>query len=737
MAIESYKNLQNLRVQWGARMVLYGPNGAGKSNLFEALSLLGGSSSTMWGVAGRAVQPEPGTISVVVRTGPLALPLGPHYSALSDFGGNSAYWEILGIDEGHTFAEAMACLVGTGPLGDLLAAQTARPFIRYRLESLTGLTEASECARAAAMSGEDGRADGVTFERVFSRTRCLPERPDWLIEMAESLPAPFAPLRRWLSEDEASRSPIPDLLELPSATEVPVRVIWLARERSTAEAWFDLWHAHDQGVGPALEVCSALDRLPFVGREARDLEGNAAFWLVIAALHSAEGFLGSMMPALQINYDDETVASLSFRPSALDDGHYLEWRLGNQYSLDRFSSGERAWVDESLLEATVHLEELTIRNSWRAMWMDGLTDDGIVDLVAEIEPRLVDRTAESDSWSPHQINPVLSQVDRLLPTPESAFGDEVGVSGAFLSRRIFLEKMPTLLEPPAVVRLFDEPERHLHPDAQRRVSRALEVASPLAQVAIATHSHLFLGRPGWEHLHVSPTPEGVVSTRFSVAELDLTHALTRQMGLTRGELLSRFGFVLFVEGKVDEAFLTGRYGDVFADGGVLILPISGIDEVKSLGELHLIGKLLDVGAGVLADHVRIGRLTGAPPSDLTKEELALRDLRTMLQRRQLDLQMFGLERVDIIAYLDEDVIRRDAPDFPGWAAIQERSRSDRSIGFKKHAAEAAGVHRVGISMVRRIASVMADENIAPPGDLPSVVAQIIKAATVAVPTVGP
>lgn len=81
------------------------------------------------------------------------------------------------------------------------------------------------------------------------------------------------------------------------------------------------------------------------------------------------------------------------------------------------------------------------------------------------------------------------------------------------------------------------------------------------------------------------------------------------MGLDHGELLVWTRYVLFVEGAADEAVLTALYGSRLRHAGITILPIGGIDEAASLAELRLVGEVLDVGFGVLADHTRTQRLS--------------------------------------------------------------------------------------------------------------------------------
>ena len=137
--------------------------------------------------------------------------------------------------------------------------------------------------------------------------------------------------------------------------------------------------------------------------------------------------------------------------------------------------------------------------------------------------------------------------------------------------------------------------------------------------------------------------------------------------MTGGELLTRFRYILFVEGRADEAVLRGLYGPLFDDVGILILPISGIDEVKSLAELKIVGQLMDVGCGLLADHARRAQIDKQAKGRRTKEEQAFMELRRLLRPRGRKMDFFGLEQEDIIAYLGEDELASATPTFKTWS----------------------------------------------------------------------
>lgn len=99
------------------------------------------------------------------------------------------------------------------------------------------------------------------------------------------------------------------------------------------------------------------------------------------------------------------------------------------------------------------------------------------------------------------------------------------------------------MRPHLTVRVFDEPEAHLHPAAQRQIATALERLRLRGDhVVITSHGPHFLGVPGWRLVHAQTTAEGSTLSVLSPEDLDARKALAGQMGLTRGELLAHIAY---------------------------------------------------------------------------------------------------------------------------------------------------------------------------------------------------
>ncbi len=114
--------------------------------------------------------------------------------------------------------------------------------------------------------------------------------------------------------------------------------------------------------------------------------------------------------------------------------------------------------------------------------------------------------------------------------------------------------------------------------------------------------------------------------------------------------------------------------------------------------------------GILGDNVDRQRIGSGAAS--TYEERATLRLLQEARRSGKVVSPFGLLRRDILDYLDDDVCRTEAPDFPGWVeAVRVWNQGGCRTPFKSFVTEQFGlrldrntVHRlaVGTALVRRV-----------------------------------
>ena len=534
VAVERYKNLERVRVEWGPRVAVYGQNGSGKTNLLEAIALALGSRATTWQLADRAVLPLPGSIAITMRTTARQLPIPPVLSLrngekigtatgpaserrLFDSG---VFWEALGVERGENWSGALHSGILDARLARLLAAQETAPIIRYRLQAVEGLKEARDCDRGRPDDGSRDPAD-VTFSRRFARTLCLwkDDVADWLVEMAPELPDSFAPFRRWLAEPTDVRSPVADVLELPPATSAPAHVVWLQAARTDGEAYFDLRDASERAYRPLESLLMELHWM--LDSPAADygdewelaIEQQTEFILSDLAAEIVRDTVKPVTPELDTTVITDGIGAVTVFSSQ----HGTEGRLPDLDVFRRLSSGQRAWVDIGLSRAAAEIDRLgtEIGGLLTAFQFPRFTDEASgrrAELVGEIEQAALDddlEMLELGYLSTHDFKVVLSILRGHFGNPErivERLGDMLSDLGADVSAQPSLRLaaetgFEEALDRRLVIHMLDEPERHLHPIAQRQVARSLADQHDGVAVVVASHSHYFLGSPGWMHLH--------------------------------------------------------------------------------------------------------------------------------------------------------------------------------------------------------------------------------------------
>ncbi len=134
------------------------------------------------------------------------------------------------------------------------------------------------------------------------------------------------------------------------------------------------------------------------------------------------------------------------------------------------------------------------------------------------------------------------------------------------------DKKPTLV-------VVDEPERHLHPAAQREAAKWLQdfAARTNTYVVAATHSPAMLSAGGARYVHVERRRDDSVEA-IEIDAIDLRrHFVTNsRMGFDQGELLTAIEQYIVVEGEHEEIVLTAWCVDVLEKS--LICPMRGTQQ---------------------------------------------------------------------------------------------------------------------------------------------------------------
>lgn len=252
-------------------------------------------------------------------------------------------------------------------------------------------------------------------------------------------------------------------------------------------------------------------------------------------------------------------------------------------------------------------------------------------------------------------------------------------SAPFTQQAVHLEPS----DAPAV-NVADEPEAHLHPAALQSVRQWLtKLAETASTVLVATHSTALLDSTS-ELVHrvlVLRTEEGTQLRRMTGALGDELGRVSDQLGLTRGELLLMTRLALFVEGAHDQIILTEWFAGELAAAGIRVFSLRGVDNLLMLVESEIIAAL-DIRMATLSDRTSIPRVRSGKLKSRGDREIARLLHETMTAG--IEVKSVGLDRADILHYLDDQVCQQAAARFPGWeTAMAEHAHSGTRDPWKR------------------------------------------------------
>lgn len=246
--------------------------------------------------------------------------------------------------------------------------------------------------------------------------------------------------------------------------------------------------------------------------------------------------------------------------------------------------------------------------------------------------------------------------------------------------------------------LIDEPERHLHPAAQRAAARWLRrfAMNWEMTVMLATHAPAFLAIDDARYNEVRRNVDGhMILEPVDPRELKHQQELAARLGFDRGELSHQYRAILLVEGAHEELVLGEWFADDLQEARVLLLPIRGTRNLGSITwALEGLLRFIELPVGFLFDE------------DETTERIAklVRRLKDVPASRRNDLLNDGEKKVyrrygefvNLLAYghLKGRVLQwsHKKPDIVFF--LDEKQFQERSGGYT-HAEAEARIHERG------------------------------------------
>jgi predicted ATPase len=205
------------------------------------------------------------------------------------------------------------------------------------------------------------------------------------------------------------------------------------------------------------------------------------------------------------------------------------------------------------------------------------------------------------------------------------------------------------VDPPLL--LVDEPELHLHPEAQRAIGGWMDrmvSTAQLAGVVVATHSPSLVAAVGPD-ANIMVLRRGDEGPELlpagTLSDLD---RLAQEVGLGREAWLFSSSAVLLVEGEHDLAVVRRFFGAMLDRLRIRVLPLRGAKNTKRLVDSEFLGAA-GLPLFVLLDNVRADAVGAVDHGGLTDEEKMMWSVRRQAQRD--DIRFLPHSEPDILAAL--------------------------------------------------------------------------------------
>jgi hypothetical protein len=224
--------------------------------------------------------------------------------------------------------------------------------------------------------------------------------------------------------------------------------------------------------------------------------------------------------------------------------------------------------------------------------------------------------------------------------------------------------------------LLDEPEQRLHPALARRAARWLAslMSEWGSQCILATHTIAFIDIPGNTRAYqLTRTADDATISPLDPAALTPHALLARELGLDRGEFLSRWRAFLFAETPELAALIEELYADRLAASGIRVLAINDPRPDQTQLDIAILHELTAAPVAALFVSIpqpeieQLRRASSAQRAKAIQDEGATGTVAELLEleiRQDRHIEILTLQTPDIIDLLDEDALRHASPTTP-------------------------------------------------------------------------
>jgi hypothetical protein len=370
-----------------------------------------------------------------------------------------------------------------------------------------------------------------------------------------------------------------------------------------------------------------------------------------------------------------------------------------EFPIEQVADGMKLWVQLALLEACEQAARVAgeLREMAAEWW--ARAEPAQREHEAEDEEAAEDRDREADfywedlqkaledirSLDPHEKPWLTGPLARVLNRPRP----ENWTRRAARDQRLFI---------------VDEPERHLHPSLQREAARWLETSAEqrIAGCLVATHSTPFLALPTHDnspfYVYIRREDENTHCEPFDAGQLRSLDEIVGSLGFDRGELLTTVSLFLVVEGIHDSVFLERVFGELRA-ARIALLPMEGVSNYQAVIESDALWRYTTAEVALTTDKFEqdwLEKVISDPSeakalrkSGAAEETKLLAKLIGIAELNGKTIHLLGHRGADLIDVLDEEVVKREFPLYPGhsdaaklWAAqVAEGAKGSRRKSF--------------------------------------------------------